>query len=149
MIYTDVKKSILKFCKDYIENNGLASKFDVFDFDAHATINELPNKDLIGIGEFSIENNSEMYTVTCYIAVCTKADDKNLARLTPVIDGLFDLLRPGHKAMDVVRQSGNTVQTLGQLVLMESVSVLPVARTETRPIQMLAIQLGSGLIDPQ
>lgn len=141
-IYMNTKASLLKYCKDFCTRNGF--DFDVFDFDAHATINELPDNDLIGIGEFSMENNSQMYIVTCMIGVCTKADDQNLTRLSPAIDKLFNELQPDRVDNILEIVTADVGEKTGQFKIINPIAVLPVARNaKARPFQTVAVSLAA------
>lgn len=144
-VYFNVQQSLLAYCKDFLTRNSI-SDFDVFDFDVHGVLNDLPNKDLIGIAEFGIENSQETYISTCMIVVSTKADDKDLTRLRNVIDKLFEELKPGYKGISV--KNASTGNVLGNMTVMDDVGALAVARTATRPVQMIAIQLGSSFLVP-
>lgn len=143
--YFDIQQSLLRYCKEFISKNNLQD-FEVFDFDSHGSINHLPDSHLLGIGEFEIENDSNKYYTTCSITVCTKADDSALTILRPVIDKLFTELTPGSVEVKVV--NGSTGKLAGNMVVMDNVTVLPVARTETRPLQMIAIRLASSFLVP-
>ena len=144
-VFNDVKASLLKYCKDVIDRNNLQG-FVNFDFDAHATIHQWPDKDLVGVGEYSITNEDKHYHVTCLIAVSTRANDSQLQKLSNVIGCIFKELEPGFGGIQVV--DSKTGQLRGNLVVMDDVSVLPVARADTRPIQMIAVRLGSSFLVP-
>lgn len=140
--YIDINTSLLAYCKNAITRQGL-SGFEVFDFDTHASIQALPDADLIGICDYSITNQGDDFMVTCMIMVCTKADDTYLKRLRPVIDGLFSELTPGrdNSNLKVVDPSGIT---RGFMKVMKDVMVTPVGASETRPIQGIAVSLSVG-----
>ena len=90
--YLDINRSLAAYCKNFLIRNNIQN-FEVFDFDAHATINELPaDKNLIGISDYRIENQKDMYVVTCVIAVCTLSTDKNISILRDTIDKLYEEL---------------------------------------------------------
>lgn len=143
--YIDHKTSLLSYCKNFLSRNTITG-FDVFDFDAHAATNELPDKDLIGISDYGIVNNKDMYIVHCAIVVCTKSDDSNLTRLTNVINKLFNELRPGETGdrFALITSSGTPK---GFMTVMDPVEALPVGQTRTRPIQAMAVSFGSGYYD--
>lgn len=146
-IFMDVRASLLKYCKDVRARypNALPN-FDVFDFDSHASVNDMPENDVIGISEYSIANADNHYYVTCMIVICTKADDAQLGRLNPAMSALFSELKPGFSGITVVNaQSGNEI---GVLKVMENVTALPVARADNRPIQMIAVEMGSSFLVP-
>lgn len=144
--YADMNRSLAAYLKNFLTRKNITG-FQVFDFDAHATVNELPgDKHLIGISDYSIENQKDMYMITCVIAVCTLSTDKNLSVLRDTIDKLFSELRPGAKSENliVVDESG---LKRGYLTVGEDVMVLPIGRTETRPFQGIAITFGAGYLD--
>lgn len=137
-MYLNVKASLLKYCKEFNQRHSLG--FDIFDFDAHTTINELPDVDLIGIGDYSLDNDGELITVSCLIGVVTKADDHNLNRLSPVIDKLITELYPNKVDSDLVVVTATDGLPYGQLKLTGQIAALPVSRTmQARPYQTVAV----------
>lgn len=145
-VYNNVSSSLIKFCSDFIEDNGFSLTTVPFDFDAHATVAEFPEKDLIGISEYMIENIDRQYIVSALICVCTQADDSNLQRLRPLIGGLFGKLIVGSSPVIVVDSEIGV--PLGHLTVLESVKVLPVSRSITRPLQMIGVHFGSSFTTP-
>lgn len=143
--YIDIHRSILAYCKSFLTRNGITG-FEVFDYDAHAVTQELPDKHLIGLSDYSIENQTDMYEVTCIIAVCTKSNDANLKILYETIDKLFSELRPGStgERFQIVDNSGIK---RGYLTVQDNVLVMPVGRTDTRPFQGIAISFGAGYLE--
>lgn len=144
--YFDIHTSILAYCKGFLQRTAFAADFQVFDFDAHAVIQELPNKHLIGISDYSIENQKDMYMVTCVIAVCTMSTDNDLDVLYQVMDGLFSELKPGATGERFPVLDGNGVKR-GYLTVTGDVMAMPVGRTDTRPFQGIAISFGAGYLD--
>lgn len=142
--YLDVNRSILAYLKGFLSRNSITG-FQVFDFDAHATHQELPASDLIGISQYSIENMKDLYMVTCMILVCTLSDDADLTRLHGPIDKLFGELVPGTSGtlLQVVDASGTKK---GYMTVADDVMVMPVGETETRPIQAIAIKFAVGYL---
>lgn len=142
--YSDFKRSILAYVNSMLRRNAI-NGFQVFDFDTHAVTKELPQSDLVGIGEYSTTNMKDMHHITCMIMVCTMSDDAELGRLTPVIDALYHELKPG--------ASGEMLPVLdaqglkrGYLTVMDDVMVTAVGATKTRPIQALALSFGAGYL---
>lgn len=136
-IYLNTKASLLKYCNDFKTRHDFA--LDVFDLDSHASVNELPAEDLIGVAEYSIENDAGLYTATCQIFVSTQADDQNLKRLSPIIDKLFDELQVDTILQIVTASEG---EDYGKLKVYNSVVVFPVARNaKARPLQSLGLQV--------
>ncbi len=132
--YLGVQKSLLRVCSDFISQSNLTG-FIPFDFDSHGTINQLPDNDLIGVGELSLKNDVDDFMGTCYILVSTRGDDGNLVRLRPVVSNLFSFLSPGTVLPLLDPQTGAEV---GSMKITAGVSILPVARTKTRPLQMVS-----------
>jgi hypothetical protein len=140
--YEDVNRSILAYLNGFLSRNSIQD-FQVFDFDSHASLQQLPEKDLIGMGDYSIENKKDQYMVTCTIIVCTQADDAYLERLRPVVGKLFNELTPGATGarFPVVDPSG---VTRGFLTVADDTMVLPVGNTKTRPLQAIAVSFAVG-----
>ena len=144
--YLDINRSIAAYLKNFLTRKSI-NGFQVFDFDAHATINELPSDaHLIGVSDYSIENQKDMYMVTCVLAVCTLSTDKNLTVLRDTIDKLFSELKPGMKSENLIIVDSTGLKR-GYLTVGEDVMALPIGRTETRPFQGLAITFGAGYLD--
>lgn len=148
-VYNNVSSSLIKYCNGFITRHSLTSTCEPFDFDAHAVEGEMPEKDLIGIGEYTIENVDQHYMITALVCVCTMADDANLKRLRKITGLLFSELKPGDTSIKVVDIGGSPVgQYIGNLVIMDNVKALQIARSNTRPIQMIAVQFGSSFLTP-
>lgn len=145
-VYNSVCASLLKYCKDFIAENSTTQSFRVHDFDAFASENELPVEDLVGICEYSIENMDRHYITTVMFVVCTTAEDDALQKLRPVVGRLFGKLKPGSGEIQVVDATSGSI--MGNLTVMDSVKVLPVARTDTRPVQMIAVSFASSFLTP-
>lgn len=144
--YADINRSLAAYCNKFLTRNSLTG-FEVFDFDAHTTINELPgDKHLIGISDYSIENQKDMYLITCVIAVCTLSTDKNITVLRDCIDKLFTELKPGATGENLAIVDSNGIKR-GYLTVGGDVLALPIGRTETRPFQGIAITFGAGYLE--
>jgi hypothetical protein len=140
--YNDIHRSILALCKKVLIDNSIVD-FQVFDFEAHAAEQKMPDKDLIGISEYSIENQTDMYSVTCMIVVVTKSDDAGLKRLRSAIGKLFGTVKP-NKRFPVYNLGG---AQLGELTVEDGVMVGPVGEAEARPVQAIAVSFGVGYKD--
>jgi len=143
-IYLDVQSSLLAFCKETKEAISL-DDFQVFDFDSNATLNKLPDADLIGIAEYSLENDEETHIGSCSFVVCTLADDANLRRLRPVVDYLYSKLEPGF-AIPIVRTVDG--EPIGQAIVMRPTAALPLTTTEVRPLIEIVLRFGLALENP-
>lgn len=144
-IFNNIRASLLSHCKNFIEANSY-STFDVFDFDAHATQDSLPlDRDLIGIAEYSLENEDKTYRTTVLFVVSTTSKDSGNRLLNEVVGKLFGTLRPGTNLTAVKSDSGAHI---GHLVTMSPVAVMAVAATEGRPFQGIAASFGSSFLVP-
>lgn len=141
-VYTDIKRSILSYCNKAITRHTLTG-FESFDFDTHASINELPAHDLIGISDYAVTNLGEQYSVTCMILISTMSDDAMLVRLTPAIDAIFGELQPGqiNPYLDIVDSNG---QSRGIMKVMGPVEVTPVGASKSRPVQGVMVNFSVG-----
>lgn len=140
--YSDFLRSLQAYCNDFLTRKAITG-FEVFDFEAHAVENELPNFDLIGINDYMVENQKDMYEVSCVLTICTKADDQNLNRLRGAISAMFAELKPGKTDIPIKSKTG---LTLGNFVVHDPVTVIPVGKTKTRPIQGIAVSFGAGYL---
>lgn len=144
-IYQNTRASIFAFCKKTIEDLNMTNDFQMFDFDAHATIEELPPKHLIGVAEFAMQNDDRLYSATCLIAVCTLSTDKDIEILRTVISRLFTSLVPGKT---VSRISSTTGSQVGQLTVKGNVETMPVTGTKGRPLMAVAVEFGTNFVAP-
>jgi hypothetical protein len=141
-IQFDINSSLLKMCTDFTTDNSLTD-YETIDFDAHASINDLPNNDLIGIAEYSLMELEDMFEGSCTVMICTTQDDSYLEKLKPTVSKLFNRLRSGRE-IEVVNSSNGTV--IGRLKIMVGTEATPVARTKSRPLQGINISFGLSLI---
>lgn len=144
-VYENVRISLLKFCKDLIDELELTEDFEVFDFDAHATVDELPPKHLIGLAEYALENNDRLYTATGMFVVCTRADDEETKMLRNVISKIFSKLKPGRPLAKVENSTGDNI---GFITTLAPVETMPIAATKGRPLMAVASQFGTNFVAP-
>lgn len=146
-LYKVLKTSTLAYCKGFLTRNTSITNTDVFDFDSHASLQELPEKDLIGISEFSVENSGDTYYVNCIVTICTKSDDSNILRLTNIMDKMFSEIRPGATGdkFKVVDSAGTR---LGNFTVKSPVEATPVMKSKTRPIQGIMVSLAIACASP-
>lgn len=128
--YMNCCVSIAKVCKDFGDANGLT----VYDFDAHATVSELPNADIIGPMEIEVENDEGMLTVMGMIGISLR-EDLNLFRLRPLVAKLFRDLSPNNT---FGLYDAETSKKYGIMKILNGTQVLPVVRSKNRPIQFVA-----------
>lgn len=135
--YMDCYTSLLAHCKNFLGRQNIAG-FEVYDFDAHATAEKLPEANLVGITEYSIVNATDLYDVTVMFIVCTRADDTNLINLRDTMNKLFGEMTPGGH-LDLYNKDGDVV---GKFTIKDDIMVTGVGSTKTRPMQGLAVSLG-------
>jgi len=142
-IHLNINASLLKVCKDFILSEGLSADYDVFDFDAHASLNDLPNKGLIGIAEYSLAEDSDMYSGECMIVISTMQDDLNLQKLKPLVSKMFSKWRTGQEIAAVTADNGTLI---GNIKVHSGTEALSVARTQSRPLQMISVSFGLATV---
>jgi len=147
MNYENVIASLLAHCNLHVSQLGLEEEFETFDFDRHASINDLPDqKHLIGVGEIGMNNATELFDVSCSFIVCTTVDDTKLTHLRKVIGVLFDKLTPGRTYIPMLDAKNG--QKIGQLLVMDDVALLPMARSKGRPLQVISARFAATLTQP-
>lgn len=132
-------RSLQKFCADKIvELNGTLSNPMIFDFEAHASAEEIPENDLIGTVGYEMAFEGKLVYYSAIIVVATASDDEGLGRLRAAMNVIVNDLVPDNR---IPLYDHETVDPVGNLVVAE-VHVLEVDRTATlKPYQGVAIQL--------
>ena len=135
--FENFRSSILRFCVDFAADNSL----QVINWDAHAdSQGELPKADLIGPAMFELQEDEGTFSVTGMIGIST-VNDENLFRLTNYVGKVFELLRPGRR---VTKYDALNGAELGVMTAENGTKVLPVLKTDLRPMQFIAFALASG-----
>lgn len=147
--YVNYRASLFRLCNDFITKmvgDGVipADSMQVFDWDAHADQDELPNKDLIGPIEYEIEVDEKLHYITTMIGIST-INDTNMFRLHTLIDHMFDQLQP---EMLVPYVDGATGNQMGSMKALNGTAVMPTAKTKTRPFKAVAVSLASDQTGP-
>lgn len=141
-VYKDTKRSVLAYCKNFVARHSLTN-VEIFDFDAHAAINKLPESTLLGQAGITIANIGDQYIVNCVIGVCTLSSDSGLETLTDIIDKLFSELKPGYMDEDlVIRDANNNI--IGHMKVAGDISVSPVESEDNRPLQGVSVEFVLG-----
>lgn len=145
--WKNFKRSLAAFGNSFavdMKAQGLTVEMDIFNFEAHATVEEMPEVDLIGPMEIGVEEDEGRFYISCMLGVST-FNDQNLFRLDDLIDNLFDRLRPDSL---VPLYNADTGSQYGVMKVMNGSAILPVARTKIRPIQAVAMTLGTDRLGP-
>lgn len=143
-LYSTFKKSLIRFANQFgqdVSAHGLVNGLEYVELDAHAQLNELPNKNLIGVSGYTLDIDEQFVSVACGFGVSI-LDDPQLFQLGQVMDALLDRLLPTRTIPVYHPTTGNK---LGQLIVTNGTSVLPVARTDTRTIQFITADFESDL----
>lgn len=146
-VHNTLLKSLLRFCNDTKEAliaDGVVTDMDVVNFDAHATMASLPNKDVIGIKSFSWTEEETLAVVTVLFGVSTINDDVNLSRHNDIIDYWTSKLMVSDQ-IQLFDPNTDPVVEIGWMVITDGTDVLPISNTSTRPLQLIAVNMKSDL----
>lgn len=145
-LHFNVQASLQKMCYDFIVENSLVTEdWESFDFDAHTVENDLPNKGLVGVGEFSLTEEDDMFYGDCMIMISTPQDDSNLKKLKPLTSKMFFKLRGGNTIQLV---DGDNGIVGGVIKFMSGTQAMPIARTKSRPLQIFNLRFGLTIQSP-
>lgn len=133
-IYQNCKFSLVRFIKD--QGLAMSPPISTFvDFDAHAQLDTMPKGDFLGMSGFSMQFDEKHITVFCSVAVVVW-DDKDLVRLTQMVNKIVAALKPGNR---VPLWDGNDFSDW--LVVGNDLAVEPTDRSDQRAIQMVTPRL--------
>lgn len=135
MLVKNLHASILRFCKDFGDENNLVT----VNFDAHADDATIPEGDLIGMAGLTWDVNDHFLYVNVMIGIST-VEDTNLFRMISLLDSLFEKLLPTRTISAYDADSG---EVIGDFVVRNGTKALPVGGTETRPLQYIMVGLQS------
>ena len=141
-IYSSVAFSLARRIEDFREE--FMPNATYINWDAHATINELPAGDLIGLAGIGLaEDEHKKYEITFGIQIATE-NDPGLHRMTELISELFAVTEPETKIKVFKAVNGEAVEA-SWLVAALPRAVTPVQRAEIRAVQAVE---GKLLLDP-
>lgn len=134
-LYQDIHSSFTKFTIDTINEIAIEGQEtpEFIIWDAHANINELEDKDLIGISAVTLTDNEGIMEASCSFGVSTYGD-KNLFRQTHYISKLFGKTRLGNN-LDLY--NFQTASKRGWMQAATPTIVSPVEKSENRPFQFV------------
>lgn len=135
-IYAAVTLSLVKLVDDFRKAEMPTAEY--VNWDAHAQIGELPQKDAIGLAGVGLaEDTPGHYEVAAAVAISTW-DDKNLIRLTKLVSDFFDML-PIEGQVPVFNPDDG--DRMSFMVVAGPRSVSPVGKAETRSVQAMEFRL--------
>lgn len=142
MIFMNLWSSVTKASQALIlASQSISPGVKFVDFDAHATIEEFDNTDLLGpYGLGLIEHEQEVH-VTFGIGVLAY-NDTNLFRMRQMIATIHDALRPQKQ---IPYYNATTAAIAGYLLMTDGTTVSPMSRAEARPWQFVQ---ASALLEP-
>lgn len=137
--HRDFRASIISFCQGAIDDMKTQSLIQptaqYYDFDAMAELADVPKTDVLGMMNFHWHNDGSFYNVGFSLGVSTWGD-KGLIRHNDILDYFEPLLRAKCQLPLLDAKSGTRE---GWLVITNGTSLMPMAKTITRPVQFLLI----------
>lgn len=126
--------SALKECVEDLKKMKTSSNISFFDFDCHAEVHELPQKDLLGLKSFSFYDDSGVIEMSTFI-VCSTMDDDNGLRLSKIIGYVFSRFA-GTKAIKIINE---TQKHLYSIEIKSGVEVMPMSKSDGRMVQYIDV----------
>ena len=146
MLYANAWGSITKLTQNLIAEFKLVypdAPLEYFDWDSHATANELPSKDLVGPLALAItQHSTDMYAVSFSIGVSTYSSDHNLFRQRYYIGKTFEKMLSGQT---IDWYNAESASRVSKLVMTDGTVIAPMSKAELRPWQFVQ---GEALLLP-
>lgn len=136
--YANLQASLLRFCSDF-KDDMLTEGFrlDTVNLDAHTDPEKWPEKDFIGVGEFTMEYDGRNVMLTAAFAVSTVADT-NLFRMSELINHLVNRLEP---MMSFPIYGARTGAEVGKIMILDGTRVGAPLETKSQPIQPVMVRM--------
>lgn len=131
--------SLVRWTQDkLIELNsaGVLNNGQYIEWDAHASINDLPSSDLMGLKAFAVMEDENILNISCAIGIATM-NETNLFRLRKAAATIFESLRRDNSISYYDADSGLVIN---QMVLVDGTHMTPVARADVRSIQFIQFE---------
>ena len=122
--------------KDRLNSEGILENAEYIEWDAHANINDLPQKDVIGLTSFALLDEGNMLTVNGAIGIGT-FNEKSLFRLRKGSALIFELLKP---TLTIPYLDADSGFHINDIVLQSGTNLLPVSRADVRSIQFVQFE---------
>lgn len=128
--YANFHSSLLRFCKVFADDrNTFGCEIEVVNFDAYASIEDLPRKDLIGVSNYQLTVEDEAHEIEAMIGISTIEDTNNF-RLADFADKLLQKLMP--ETIIPVVEADTGIQT-GIMTVTGGTKVMAVTGSSLRP----------------
>lgn len=147
MYYDELYENLCITMMRYANNKVAELKADLptlgyFDWDTVSEAQELPDHDLFGPAGMGFTDEGKFYEVVLAFGASTK-DDLNLFRLRKMMSKVVRDFRP-EANFDIYRHE--TGQPVSWMVIKPPVTISPITRSATRPLQFIQLQ---AVVDPQ
>lgn len=145
-IYSNTQTSLLAFLQEKATKLSaeLGTSIVVANFDAYTDLVNLPSGDILGLGDLSMQSDSEdaLEVVTAILMVGTESDANNM-RLTKLIDSLYEDLKAEQQIPLLDEQTG---EETGLMVCFGQTIVLPVEKDlQNKILQGVSFMAGVAL----
>lgn len=131
MIYQDVWASLLRLCRIINNDNSLGAT--VYDFEAHAITEELPNSHLIGPNSLGMSLTT-VEDVVFSLGFSSYGEDTALFHHRKGISLLYEALCP-EKQIPLFNLETNL--QIGNMLLTDDTMIQPMSRAVARPLQFV------------
>jgi hypothetical protein len=129
-MYRHTHRSLLRLTQDTLTSlTGLDRTALVVNFDAHASIQELPAGDLVGPSGFTLTDMGQGHFELAFAIAVSTQQDKDNFRLTDLMDGFARRLAPERKFTIF---NSTTGAAISEAIIEEGTQLSPVNRAETR-----------------
>ena len=113
---------------------GVSPNIEFMNIDAHSTLPEWPDVDVMGIGAVSVEVADVANLSGSCAFFCSTVNDPNLFRHMEIMNRMFDRLIPMTNHPMVHSVTGHHI---GSLTVEGGTQLMRMERTESRPIQYI------------
>ena len=145
-LYQDSHASIMAFCYSFALLSGQMQDqdIDVFNFDTFGKDDDLPNKDLVGPSQFSIQyDGQETFEINTMFTVST-FQDQDQFRVRGLANNMLSVLRPGNT---IPYFNSKTGQRTGAHMDITSCRSSPPSGSPTRPAIFFSTRIIGAVID--
>lgn len=146
MLLADVWASITVMVNDLIDEfkaDYPAIDIQYCDWDAHATVHELPDTDLVGPMALALEEPTpEMFNITFAIGISTHSNDASLFRLRDFAGRVFERMRFGQ---EIVLYDAQTGAAKAKMFFADGTIMPPITKADVRPFTYCQ---GLALLEP-
>lgn len=143
--YEHLEASLLNFCQRFGEAMQIQlvtdQPLEPYNFENMGSENELPQHDLVGISNLSIEMDEHLLELELLIGISTY-DDLNNFRLRKLVGYLFEELKPTKNLPIIHAETGEPLNA--SMVVMNGTKMMPVSGA-TRPARFFIVRMMATL----